>query len=65
MRLTSRKRSVIAVVQIGQQGTYTDGCEECGGGAMEHPCLACAGKCGNIWKKMLMVIHIIVVRHTE
>jgi hypothetical protein len=38
-------------------GNYTDGCEECGGGAMEHPCLACGGKCGNIWKKMLVDTH--------
>ena len=28
-------------------GAYSDGCDECGGGAMERDCFVCGGKCGS------------------
>jgi hypothetical protein len=27
-------------------GAFSPGCGECDGGAMERPCLVCAGRCG-------------------
>ena len=35
-------------------GQWTDGCEECGGGALEIPCLLCGGRCGSTWRKAVM-----------
>ena len=29
-----------------RQGAFTADCVECGGGAMERPCLVCNGACG-------------------
>jgi len=29
-------------------GAFGDSCEECGGGAMERPCIVCGGRCGEI-----------------
>lgn len=34
------------------KGNYTDGCNECGGGALKRSCIVCDGKCGNIWEKI-------------
>ena len=31
---------------VWSEGRFTDGCAECGGGAMERPCLVCGGRCG-------------------
>jgi hypothetical protein len=27
-------------------GTFTQACDECGGGAMTRPCAVCGGRCG-------------------
>jgi hypothetical protein len=35
-------------------GVHTDGCKQCGGGAMELPCPFCLGRCGSAWKRMVM-----------
>ena len=29
-------------------GAYSPHCDECGGSAMERPCLYCGGKCGAV-----------------
>jgi hypothetical protein len=31
------------------QGKWTEGCPQCGGFAMQTPCLLCGGRCGGIW----------------
>lgn len=36
------------------QGEWTDGCAQCGGGAMSVPCLQCSGECGRQWHRQLM-----------
>jgi hypothetical protein len=28
------------------EGIFSKNCEECGGGAMERPCMICGGRCG-------------------
>jgi hypothetical protein len=30
-------------------GKFTPESKECGGGAMEAPCLVCGGRCGAVW----------------
>ena len=31
---------------IWSDGRFTEGCDACGGGAMERPCYMCGGRCG-------------------
>jgi hypothetical protein len=38
-------------------GRFTDGCAECGGGAMERPCPWCDGTCGARWKRAVVDSH--------
>ena len=38
-------------------GAHTAGCKQCGGGAMELPCPCCLGRCGAMWKRMVMDSH--------
>ena len=33
------------------QGAFTPGCEQCGGSAMQAPCLICGGRCGALWER--------------
>ncbi len=35
-------------------GAFNEGCEQCGGGAMEIACVACGGRCGSLWKRMIL-----------
>jgi len=35
-------------------GEWTEGCAECGGGALKIPCPVCSGRCGNTWHKAIM-----------
>jgi hypothetical protein len=37
-----------------QAGEFSEGCEECGGGALAKDCVVCGGICGNRWTKALM-----------
>ena len=37
-----------------ESGDHTEGCEQCGGGAMDIACLICGGRCGSRWKRMVM-----------
>lgn len=32
-------------------GAFTPGCGECGGGAMQRPCLLCDGSCGAVYQR--------------
>ncbi len=34
------------------EGAHTEGCEECGGGAMTRPCVLCGGRCGATVQRM-------------
>lgn len=36
------------------QGNFTEGCDECGGGAMRRSCLVCGGECGRTWDRAPM-----------
>ena len=36
------------------EGHWTAGCEECGGGALDRPCLLCGGRCGNTWRRAVL-----------
>lgn len=33
------------------QGHFSPGCQQCGGGALETPCLICGGRCGALWQR--------------
>lgn len=33
------------------KGEFSANCKQCGGGAMERPCLVCGGRCGAIFKR--------------
>lgn len=33
---------------------FTEGCEECGGGAMQRPCPLCSGTCGKYWRRAVI-----------
>lgn len=35
-------------------GKFTPGCEECGGGALQHACLVCSGTCGAMWSRAVL-----------
>ncbi len=35
-------------------GEYQVSCNECGGGALERPCIVCGGKCGAVLTRMVM-----------
>jgi hypothetical protein len=37
-----------------QAGAHTEGCEQCGGGALDIACLICGGRCGARWKRQVM-----------
>ncbi len=37
-----------------RDGRYSDGCDTCGGGAMERPCPLCLGLCGTYWSRALL-----------
>jgi len=36
------------------QGNFSPECPECGGGALDAPCPACAGKCGARWQRAVI-----------
>lgn len=36
------------------KGAFTDGCEECGGGPLERPCILCGGRCGEVARRAPM-----------
>ena len=36
------------------EGQWTAGCGECGGGALEQPCLICGGRCGATWRRAVL-----------
>lgn len=33
------------------EGKFSPGCPECGGGALDAPCLICGGRCGSRWQR--------------
>jgi hypothetical protein len=35
-------------------GKWTEGCVECGGGALEIDCLICRGRCGSKWERAVL-----------
>jgi hypothetical protein len=35
-------------------GQFTEDCPQCGGGAMDIPCLLCGGACGERWQRAVM-----------
>ena len=43
----TRTAACLTCGAVWSEGRFTEGCEECGGGAMERPCLFCGGLCGN------------------
>lgn len=38
-------------------GSFDPACPECGGGAMQHDCLVCGGKCGAKWTRTVQDSH--------
>ena len=36
------------------RGTFSQHCRECGGGALEHACLVCGGRCGQQWQRAVI-----------
>lgn len=36
---------------IWSQGDFSSDCPECGGGALDAPCLICGGRCGAHWQR--------------
>lgn len=35
-------------------GAFGPDCPECGGGALERPCMRCGGRCGAVWRRAVM-----------
>lgn len=38
-------------------GAWTGDCAECGGGALDRPCLVCGGVCGARWQRAVSDSH--------
>jgi hypothetical protein len=36
------------------KGDWTEGCGECGGGALQIACFVCGGRCGIMWNRAVM-----------
>jgi hypothetical protein len=36
------------------RGMFRQHCRECGGGALEHACLVCGGRCGQPWQRVVI-----------
>lgn len=35
-------------------GRWSPTCKECGGGALDHACVMCGGRCGARWERAVM-----------
>ena len=47
--MTTRIATCLSCGARWSDGRFSAQCAECGGGAMEAPCLVCGGRCGEKW----------------